>query len=92
MLSLLSEVAPWIAIVILSASYWLQVWHIHVHKEVRDLNIWTWIGLSVGFTIMSFKAVEQNTLIFLIKQIATLVPSVTIVLQIIWHRRDKWKS
>lgn len=92
MLSLLSTYAPWVAIVILSTSYWLQVYHIHKHKEVRDLNIWTWIGLSVGMAIMSLKAIEQNTIIFFIKQVATLVPSVIVVLQIIWHRRDKWKE
>ena len=86
------DLLSWGAIVILSASYWIQVWHIHKHKEVRDLNIWTWVGLSIGFSIMSIKAIDEGTYIFLVKQIATLVPSLIVVLQIWWHRRDTWED
>ncbi len=83
-------ILSWIAIIILSVSYWFQIWKIHVHKEVRDLSIWYNILLAIGFGILGFTAWQEKSLIFLVKQIVTTVPVIVIIFQIIYHKRDRW--
>ena len=84
------EAASWIAIVILSVGYWLQVWKIQVHKEVRDISLSYYIMLGVGFGILGITAYIEQSLIFIVKQIATFVPVVVIIFQVIYHRKDRW--
>lgn len=81
---------PWIAVCILSLGYWSQVWKIHIHKEVRDISMMSYIFLSVGFSIMAIKAHQEDSTIFLIKQIATLIPALIICFQIYIHKEDHW--
>ncbi len=80
----------WIAILFLSISYWFQIWKIHVHKEVRDLSIPYHIFLAMGFGMLIITAWEEDSTIFLVKQIATFTPVLVIIAQIYWHRRDRW--
>lgn len=86
------KILSWIAVVILSASYWAQVWRIHIHKEVRDLSFNMYLGLAIGFTIMLFKAISEGSVIFAVKQLATLIPCLIIAAQIIQHKDDSWED
>jgi glucose uptake protein GlcU len=83
-------IISWIAVVVLSASFWFQIWKIHVHREVRDLSIIYYALLVIGYGILSYTAYTQSSWIFLVKQVATLVPSAIIICQIIYHREDRW--
>ncbi len=86
------EVVSWIAIGILSISYWFQIWKIHVHKEVRDLSISYNILLAIGFGVLGITAYEEGSLIFLVKQVATTVPVIIIIFQIFYHKQDRWHA
>ncbi len=80
----------WTAVVILAGSYWFQIWKIHKHKEVRDLSLIYHSLLAVGFGILIFTALMEDSTIFLVKQIATFIPVVIIIWQILIHRKDHW--
>lgn len=80
----------WTAVTMLSLSYWFQIWKIHVHKEVRDLSVTYHILLALGFGILTYTAYAENSTIFLIKQIATTIPVLIIILQIYIHKSDRW--
>ena len=80
----------WIAIVILSVSYWFQIWKIHVCREVRDLSLPYHVLLAVGFGILAVTAWVEHSHIFLVKQIATTIPVLVIIGQIFYHRGDRW--
>ena len=55
--------ASWIAVGVLSVSYWFQIWKIHIHKEVRDISITYNLMLAIGFGILGVTAwMERNTL------------------------------
>ena len=82
----------WLAVAILAASYWFQIWKIHVHKEVRDLSIRYHILLAIGFGILIFTAWYEDSTIFLAKQIATFIPVIVIIWQIRYHKKDKWRN
>lgn len=84
------QIFSWIAIVILSISYWFQIYKIHVHKEVRDLSLSFNILLAIGFTILGATAYVEKSLIFFVKQIATTIPVIIIILQILYHKKDRW--
>ena len=61
---MLLHILSWIAIFILSISYWFQIWKIHVHKEVRDISLTYNILLAIGFAILAFTAYEERSQIF----------------------------
>ncbi len=89
-MELLLEYIPWVAVCILSLGYWSQVWKIHIHKEVRDISLLSYVFLSIGFAIMALKAYSENSVIFLVKQVATFIPVIIICFQIIIHKEDHW--
>lgn len=80
----------WIAILVVSVSYWLQVWHIHKHKEVRDLSMSFYVMFLFGITLLCIQAYRENSVIFFVKQILVIIPVVIIIFQIIYHRQDHW--
>lgn len=84
------QILSWIAIVVLSVSYWFQIWKIHVHKEVRDISLTYNILLAIGFGILAFTAFQERSLIFLVKQIMTTVPVIVIIFQVLYHKNDRW--
>src|SRR5690606_19179613 len=84
------KIFSWIAIVFLSISYWFQIWKIHVHREVRDISLTSNIVLAVGFGILTFTAYEEHSVIFFVKQVATTIPVLIIIFQVIYHRKDRW--
>lgn len=83
-------VLSWAAIIALAFSYWLQVWKIHVHKEVRDISLGYYMILAVGVTVLTFTAWAEGTTIFFVKQILVLVPVCVTIWQIFYHRKDRW--
>lgn len=83
-------VLSWVAIMVLSLGYWFQIWKIHVHKEVRDISLAYNVLLAVGFGILTFTALEEGSLIFLVKQIMTTIPVIVIILQVLYHKNDRW--
>lgn len=87
---MLLEILSWIAIVLLSISYWFQIWKIHVHREVRDISLTYNILLAIGFGTLAFTAFQEKSLIFLVKQIATTIPVLIIIFQVIYHKNARW--
>lgn len=83
-------IVSWSAIILLSISYWFQIYKIHVHKEVRDLSIPYHIFLAIGFGTLIWTAWEENSTIFLVKQIATFVPVCILIAQILYHQQSHW--
>ena len=86
------EIISTLAIVILSIGFWSQVWHIHKHKEVRDLSIIQYISLAIGDSLLGIVAYSTDTTTFLIKQLMSLVPTIIIISQIMYHRSDTWED
>lgn len=86
----LMKIVSWIAVALLSTSYWFQIWKIHVHKEVRDLSMTYHVFLAMGFGILTWTAWAEGSVIFVVKQIATTVPVLIIIGQIIYHKDDHW--
>lgn len=84
------KIFSWAAIAILSISYWFQIYKIQVHKEVRDLSLSYNILLAIGFGILAGTAYVEKSLIFLVKQIATTIPVLIIIAQILYHKKDRW--
>ena len=80
----------WIAIAILSISYWFQIYKIHIHKEVRDISLAYNVLLAIGFGTLGFTAYQEGSTIFLVKQIVTTVPVLVIIGQVLYHKNDKW--
>lgn len=83
-------ILSWVAIFFLSISYWFQIYKIYIHKEVRDLSITYHIFLALGFGILIWTAWEEDSIIFLVKQIATFIPVIILISQILYHRCDHW--
>lgn len=86
----LISVLSWAAVVLLSVSYWFQIWKIHIHKEVRDLSMIYHVMLAMGFGILTLTAWIEGSTIFLVKQIATTIPVLIIIGQILYHKDDHW--
>jgi len=89
------QTITWIAIGVLAASYWLQVWKIHKHREVRDISGWTYAFLLVGyFALLTKASIDWHNgtgdIIWIFRQMATIVPVVIVLLQIRWHKKDRW--
>ena len=84
------SILSWIAIVVLSVSYWFQIWKIHVHKEVRDISLTYNVLLAIGFGTLTFTALREGSIFFLVKQIATTIPVIIIIGQVIYHKGDRW--
>lgn len=83
-------VLSWVAILLLSLSYWFQIWKIHAHKEVRDISLPYHVFLAIGFAILIYTAHIEDSFVFLMKQILTTIPVLIIIAQIIYHRKDRW--
>ena len=84
------KILSWSAVVVLSMSYWFQIYKIQIHKEVRDLSMTYHVMLALGFGTLTLTAWIEGSTIFLVKQIATTVPVVVIIGQILYHRGDHW--
>ena len=84
------ETFSYTAVTLMIASYWFQIYKIHVHKEVRDLSLIYYVLLAIGFSILSFTAYIEGSNIFLTKQIGTLIPVLIIISQIVYHKKDTW--
>lgn len=80
----------WTAVVLLSLSYWFQIWKIHVHKEVRDLSIPYHIAQVLGFGILTYTAYAEDSTIFFFKQLSSIIPVIIITAQIFYHKGDHW--
>ncbi len=86
------QILAWVAVFLLALGYWLQVWKIHVHKEVRDLSIAFQICIFTGFAILAVVAIIEESPVFIVKQILTAIPVGVIIFQIIYHKRDTWED
>jgi len=84
------QILSWLAVGVLSVSYWFQIWKIHVHKEVRDLSMTFYVLMGLGFGTLAIAAYEEHSTLFLVKQILTTIPVVIIIIQILYHRNDTW--
>ena len=85
----------WLAIGMLALSHWLQVYKIHKHREVRDISIWTYIFLLCGYSCLFAKASYDwyhgnGDIVWAVRQMATILPVSIVLMQIRWHKKDKW--
>ena len=88
----LIKLLPWIAVVCLPLGYWKQVWHIHVHKEVRDLSLSSYILFAVAYLLLGIEGYVIDSTLFLIKNILVGIPTLVIIGQIIYHKSDEWED
>lgn len=84
------QALSWIAIFVVSVSYWFQVWRIHVHREVRDLSLAFYGLFLVGISLLCVQAYREDSVVFFTKQVLVIIPVIIIIIQIIYHRRDTW--
>lgn len=78
------------ASILLCIGYWAQVYKIHIHKEVRDLNIWSYIAFAIAYVILGIEAYTINSTVFLFKNALVLVPTCVLIWQIKVHEGDEW--
>jgi hypothetical protein len=57
---------------------------------VRDISLPYHFLLAIGFGALIFTAYEEQSTIFLVKQIATFIPVLIIIFQIFQHSKDHW--
>lgn len=84
------DLIPWIAVIALCAGYLAQIHKIHVHREVRDLSIISYLSWGLGYLVLSYEAYQMGADIFLAKNAITLGLVAVIVSQIYYHREDEW--
>jgi len=84
------KILPWAAVFFMSGGYFMQVWKIHVHKEVRDLSILYHVFLLIGFVLLFIRALYESSTLFVVKQVSTFIPVMIILFQIFYHRSDRW--
>lgn len=77
-------VLSWIAIFLLSISYWFQIYKIHCRKEANDLSISYHICLAMGFGMLTYTAYVEDSIIFLVKQVMTTIPVLILIGQIFY--------
>ena len=77
-------ILSWIAIFLLSISYWFQIYKIHKRKEVLDLSISYHICLALGFGMLTYTAYIEDSLIFMVKQVMTTIPVLILISQILY--------
>jgi uncharacterized protein with PQ loop repeat len=81
----------WLAAIFLSIGYWLQVYRIHKHKEVRDLSIHSYVFFAIAYVLLGIEGWQIESTLFLVKNILVLVPTCIIIWQIYCHKDDKWQ-
>ena len=57
---------------------------------MRDISLPYHFFLALGFGVLIFTAYEEQSAIFLVKQIATFIPVLIIIFQIFQHSKDHW--
>ena len=90
-MSILS-ILSWVAVICLPIGYWKQVWHIHKHKEVRDLNLGSYIFFAIAYLFLGAEAYAIDSYVFLAKNALVIIPTGVLIYQIIVHRKDKWED
>jgi len=79
-----------LAILILSVGYWYQIYKNHVTQHVEDLSITYFLCMAIGVSILAVQAIKEGSLVFFLKQVSILVPTVIIIKQIFkYKRKDK---
>jgi uncharacterized protein with PQ loop repeat len=84
------EFFSWTAIFIVSIAYWLQVIKIHKHKEVRDLSLYSYSVLTLGYFMLLIESVCHFNLIIFAKSLAVFVPCLLIVFLIQHNKHCEW--
>lgn len=81
---------PWLAVLILNAAYWVQIYKIHRHREVRDLAISSYILFGVAYVILAIEAYHIDSTIFLVKNIITFISTSVLIFMVWYHQDDEW--
>lgn len=84
------DILPWLAIIILNAGYWVQIYKIHKHKEVRDLSITSFLLFDLAYMILAYESYLINSNVFLVKNILTGISTFIIISLIYIHQDDEW--
>ena len=90
MQELLLAILPWIAIVVLNAGYWTQIYKIYKHREVRDLSYVSFLLFDISYIILAYESYMIESYVFLIKNILTTISSSVIIFLIFIHKDDEW--
>lgn len=83
-------IIPWLAIVVLNAGYWAQIYKINEHREVRDLSTTSYVLFGLAYIILAYESHLIESSVFLVKNILTTVSVGVIIGLIIYHRDDEW--
>lgn len=84
------SIIPWIAVVALPLGYWKQVWHIHKHREVRDLNLTAFILFLIAYISLGIEAFAIISEVFIWKNILVAIPTIVIIWQIYKYKNSTW--
>jgi len=89
-LSKITEFIPYVPAILIPIAYWKQAYHIHQHKEVRDLDLSSFYMLAISYVIFLFEALRIDSTVFTIKNALAFVPVVVVCWQINKHKGDEW--
>ena len=79
----LLTILSWVAVVCLPIGYWKQVYHIHIHKEVRDLNLGSYVFFAIAYLFLGMEAYAIDSMVFLVKNLLVIIPTGVLIYQII---------
>jgi len=85
------ELCAWSAVVAIPAGYFIQIYKIHKHKEVRDLSQAAFMFYLYSYISLGMKAYLDGSEIFIAKNIFVAIPTIIILYQIKVHKNDTWK-
>lgn len=80
-------ILPILAILAVTLGIWWQVFHIFKTKRTEGLSFWAYSLLGVGLGILTYQAIVEESLVFFVRQVSTLIPVGIVLLQILIYRR-----
>lgn len=86
------KIIPWIAVVSLPLGYWKQALHIYKHKETRDLDLGAFILFLISYISLAIEAYSIASKVFLWKNLLVIIPTIIIILQILYYKGSTWKE
>lgn len=78
-----------LAIIILSIGYWYQIYKNYTTEHVEDLSVVYFVCMAIGVSILAVQAIKEGSVVFFLKQISILIPSVIIIRQIFKYKRKE---
>jgi len=88
--NLIFEIFAWTAVAVISVSYWLQLFKIHRHKEVRDLSLISYSVLFIGYSFLFIEGLISFSILGIAKSVAVLIPCALTIFMIQHNKHCEW--